>query len=87
MQQIVVAVFDRAAQIFGRPFFVQASGQAIRSFTDEVNRTDSERGEFARHPDDFDLWQLAVYDDSLGQFQDAQKMLVRGKDVVLSQES
>lgn len=86
MKQVVVAVFDRAAQLFGRPFFVQASGQAIRSFTDEVNRKDEQRGEFARHPDDFDLWQLAVYDDGQGQFEPEQKMLVRGKDVVIKED-
>lgn len=83
MRQVVVAVFDRAAQLYGRPFFVQAAGQAIRSFTDEVNRKDSERGEFARHPDDFDLWQLAIYDDGLGAFEAQQVMLVRGKDVLV----
>lgn len=82
MRQAVVAVFDRAAQIFGRPFFVAAPGQAIRSFTDEVNRSDSERGEFSKHPDDFDLWLLCYYDDVLGSFEGEQTMLVRGKDVV-----
>lgn len=86
MKQVVVAVFDRASQLFGRPFFVAAPGQAIRSFTDEVNRKDSERGEFARHPDDFDLWLLAEYDDNLGAFDcGVQKMLVRGKDVLVKE--
>lgn len=86
MKQCVVAVFDRAAQLFGRPFFVAAPGQAIRSFTDEVNRKDAERGEFARHPDDFDLWQLAVYDDGEGKFDSVQQMLVRGKDVIVKED-
>lgn len=86
MKQVVVAVYDRAAQLFGRPFFVAAVGQAIRSFTDEVNRKDQERGEFARHPDDFDLWTLAVYDDAQGVFEPDQKMIVRGKDVSVKEE-
>lgn len=85
MKQVVVAVFDRAAALYGRPFFVQAAGQAIRSFTDEVNRKDEQRGEFARHPDDFDLWQLAVYDDNLGAFESSVQMLVRGKDVLIKE--
>lgn len=86
MKQFVVAVFDRAASVFGRPFYVQATGQAIRSFTDEVNRKDAERGDFARHPDDFDLWQLAVYDDNAGAFENVQVMLVRGKDVLVKED-
>lgn len=85
MKQVVVAVFDRAAQLFGRPFFVVAPGQAIRSFTDEVNRKDQERGEFSRHPDDFDLWQLGTYDDAEGKFDSVQSMLVRGKDVLVKE--
>lgn len=86
MKQVVVAVFDRASQLFGRPFFVQAVGQAIRSFSDEVNRKDDARGEFARHPDDFDLWQVAVYDDGAGAFENQQQILVRGKDVLIREE-
>lgn len=86
MRQVVVAVFDRAAQLFGRPFFVAAAGQAVRSFSDEVNRKDDQRGEFARHPDDFDLWQLALYDDNAGEFESAQKILVRGKDVLTKED-
>lgn len=85
MKQCVVAVFDRAAQLFGRPFFVAAPGQAIRSFTTEVNRKDDQRGEFALHPNDFDLWQLALYDDAEGKFDPVQTMLVRGIDVFVKE--
>lgn len=86
MKQFVVAVFDRAAQLYSRPFFVQAVGQAIRSFTDEVNRKDEQRSEFARHPDDFDLWLLGQFDDQEGRFTGEQAMLVRGKDVLLKDQ-
>jgi len=83
MKQCVVAVFDRAAQLFGRPFFVQAPGQAIRSFTDEVNRKDDQRGEFARHPDDFDLFHLGEYDDTHATFEILAKprQLALGRDL------
>lgn len=79
MKQVVVGVYDRAAQVFGRPFFVVARAQALRSFRDEVNRPDSEMG---RHPEDFDLFQLAVYDDGAGSFELAHELIARGKDVV-----
>lgn len=81
MIQCVVAVFDRAAMIYGRPFFVVAPGQAVRSFTEEVNRRDADRSEFAKHPADFELWSLARYDDATGSFEGEPELLVRAKDV------
>ena len=38
MKQVICAVRDSAADVFGRPYFVPTAGVAIRSFTDEVNR-------------------------------------------------
>lgn len=78
MKQVACAVFDRASELFGRPFFVAAVGQAVRSFTDEVNRKDSD---FFKHPDDFDLYHLATYDDVSGEFFNEVRLLTRGKDV------
>lgn len=80
MKQVACAVFDRASQLFGRPFFVAAVGQAVRSFQDEINRKDAD-SEMARHPDDFDLYQLAHYDDNSGEFFNENRILARGKDV------
>lgn len=82
MRQVVVCVFDSASQLYGRPFFVAAVGQATRSFTDEVNRADSE---MHRHPDDFSLVQLGFYDDSSGEFFNELRPLLRGKDVITSE--
>lgn len=84
MKQVCVAVFDRAAQVYGKPVFVPARGIAVRSFTDEVNR-DAPDNDLHRHPDDFDLYLLAEYDDSLGVFSGDDSypvILVRGKDVI-----
>ena len=38
MKMIVVSIKDRAADAYGRPFYVPSVGVAIRSFQDEVNR-------------------------------------------------
>lgn len=86
MKQAVVSVFDRAAQLFGRPFFVAAKGQALRSFTEEVNRKDEGRSDFAKHPQDFDLYLLAFYDDETGQFSQEGQLLVRGVDVLIKEQ-
>lgn len=82
MKQAVVSVLDRAASLFGRPFFVAAIGQATRSFSDEVNRKDGDRSEMAKHPDDFDLYLLGWYDDTVGAFENDHRLLVRAKDLV-----
>ncbi|WNK14300.1 MAG: nonstructural protein [Microvirus sp.] len=65
MVLIVVSVYDRASDAFGRPLFVAAVGQAIRSFQDEINR-DEPNNAMAAHSDDFDLFQLGTFDDSTG---------------------
>jgi hypothetical protein len=68
--------------MFGRPFFVVATGQAMRSFRDEVMRK-TEGNDIANHPSDFALYHLADFDDAVGQVmaENAPILLVRGKDV------
>ena len=65
MIQGMYAVKDRAADAFGRPFFCPTDGLAIRSFMDEVNRSGDDN-QLYKHPDDFDLFRLGMYDDSTG---------------------
>jgi hypothetical protein len=81
----ICAVYDRVAETFGQPMFVQNQGIAIRSFTDEVNRQD-ENNQLYRHADDFELHDLGVYTDSTANFQcyDKPKLLVTGKQVKIS---
>lgn len=67
MQICVVAVYDNAAGAFGRPFFVNSKGLAIRSFSDEVNRA-SDDNQLYMHPDDFVLHLIAMWDDDTGTF-------------------
>ncbi len=80
MKYVVVSIKDRAADAFGRPAFVPSVGVAIRSFSDEINRSDSENQMYA-HPDDFDLFELASYDDSTGivEMLAQPKLLILGK--------
>lgn len=76
----VVSVYDRAADAFGRPIFVAALGQAIRSFQDEINR-DAQDNPMSQHPDDFDLFYLGQFDDASGKFENnaEPKQLAIGK--------
>ncbi|WNK14640.1 MAG: nonstructural protein [Microvirus sp.] len=76
----VCAVYDSAIHAFGRPIYVPASGAAIRSFQDEVNRDDKDN-QLHKHPDDFELYQLAIFDDETGAYTNDKKALVRAKDL------
>lgn len=82
-KRFVCAVYDSAVEAFGQPFFVAHVGAAVRSFTDEVNRAAPDNALHA-HPDDYELFCLAEYDDWDGTFlagKDIHRMLCRGKDV------
>ncbi|QCQ84822.1 nonstructural protein [Blackfly microvirus SF02] len=83
----VCAVFDSATQAYGRPIFVNAPGQAMRGFGDEVANPAKET-DLAKHPSDFELFQLATFDDATGRFHTPPDpvLLVRGKDCAPSKE-
>lgn len=80
MKMIVCTIKDRAADAFGRPFYVPAVGVAIRSFQDEVNRP-SDDSQIHQHPDDFDLFELGEFDDGTGKFElfETPRLLMLGK--------
>ena len=82
MIQVIISVKDTAAAAFGRPIFVPTAAVAIRSFRDEVNRKDS-TDDMARHPDDFELYQIGVFDDSTGlvEVDPHFRLLARAKDL------
>lgn len=79
----IMAVRDRAADVFGVPHFQVSLGAAIRSFGDEINR-EAENNAFYRHPEDFDLYELGTFDDQDGSFvTQVPKQVAIGKDLVL----
>lgn len=83
----IVSIHDRATAAYGRPIFVAASGQAIRSFQDEINRNEP-NNEMARHPDDYDLYELGLFDDGTGKFETYQEphQLAIGKQLKIQKE-
>lgn len=77
----IFAIRDRAADLYGQPFYTQSTGIAIRSFTDEVNRDDPNNN-LAKHPEDFDLFSLGEFDDNTGEFKTTlPEQIAIGKDV------
>lgn len=76
--QVVVCVYDVQLGAFLRPFCAPSTGVAIRSFVDALQDPQSE---MAKHPNDYELHQLAVFDDHEGEFtpvKKADRLLLRG---------
>lgn len=61
----VYAVFDHCAKAFLPPFLLRNDGQAVRAFKDCVN---SKSHQFSEHPEDYQLFCLGTFDDTLGDF-------------------
>lgn len=62
---VMCSVLDMTAQQFGRPFTTVSDGSAIRSFSDEVNHP-SDTSILYKHPDDFQLFKIGLFDDLSG---------------------
>lgn len=66
MELKVIAVFDAKLDAFMIPAFMQTRGMAMRGFIDACKK---EGHEFAKHPEDYTLFELGVYDQESGKFQ------------------
>lgn len=79
----ILVVKDRALDVYGQPMTQETTAQAVRGFTDEINR-DSSQSALAQHPDDYDLYIIGHYDAQTGQITPLAhpEMVVRGKDLV-----
>lgn len=54
-------VYDSAAGAYVAPFFLAATGQALRQFTDAVNDPASS---LCQHPEDYTLYEIGTYEDT-----------------------
>lgn len=63
MKLVMCAVRDSALDAFVRPFCVPAVGAAVRGFSDEVNRSESEMN---KHPSDYELFEVGSFDEDSG---------------------
>lgn len=56
----VFSIFDSAVMTWRSPIFTRAKGEILRSFVEAVNRPDTD---FAKHPEDYTLFELGTWDD------------------------
>lgn len=83
MRYVICSVRDSKSEAYGRPFFVQATGVALRSFEDEINGK-GEQNYMSRHPEDYSLFLLGHFNDHDGTFspQNPPQLLCVGDQVV-----
>lgn len=65
MNLSVFSVFDAKIGAFMTPFFMRSRGEALRAFSDAVNKDDSTMGP---HAEDFTLFLLGDWDDGSAKF-------------------
>lgn len=64
MQIKMFTVYDSKAEAYLPPFYMQSTGQAVRSFEDTVNDT---AHSMHKHASDYTLFEIGHYDDSTAQ--------------------
>jgi hypothetical protein len=81
MKLHIYSVYDQCADAFIQPFFIHNDGLAIRLFQDNVNSKDDNN--ISKHPEQFQLYKLAFYDDNTGKIEplDAPRILANGLDI------
>lgn len=62
----IVCVRDIRANVYGNPVFVASLGAAIRSFGDEVVKTDG--NPFSLHPADYELYHMGEFYEETGEW-------------------
>jgi hypothetical protein len=64
MKKVFYAVYDRKSELYSAPFLEVKDGTAIRAIQDMV--TSSPDHAFAKHPTDYSLHRLGVFEDETG---------------------
>lgn len=83
MKMNIYAIKDQQVAAFAQPFFMQTNGQAIRAFTDAINRPD-ENNNMYKHPDDFTLHHIGTWNDETGEFESlTPEQIAIGKNVAI----
>ncbi len=64
MEHLLFSIYDEKAHAYLPPFTLPRSDMAIRTFSDCIN---SDTHAFSRHPGDYTLYELGVFDDNTGE--------------------
>lgn len=79
MKMLMCAVYDRAVGAFMQPMFFRSANEAIRSFQDACS---DGKTDFCKHPEDFHMEALGVFNDADGTVEPGNKKLISAKECV-----
>jgi len=65
MKTLMFAIYDRAADVYNVPFFLQHAAIAKRAFSNSII---DGKNELHKNPEDYALHELGSFDDSTGEF-------------------
>lgn len=64
-KKTIFSVLDVAATVYGTLFTANHVGEAVRAFTDQVNRAD-DANFLNKYPEHFALYEIGSFDDNSG---------------------
>ena len=76
----IASIHDAKAEAWLSPMFFQSNGQAIRSFADAVNNSESGLG---KHPEDYTLLELGEFNQRTGALEVSKAPLALGTGINL----
>lgn len=84
MKLYAFAIRDKKVEAFMPVFFVRARGEAVRHFMDACNDKSTP---FNKHPGDYELFELAQFDDVSGEFESSVHSVLSGLEAASSEAS
>lgn len=72
--KIIMCLRDTKSELFMQPFFVPTVGVAVRNLQDELSRGGDDN-QLAKHPGDYQLYSLGVWDDETGMIDSNAKLV------------
>ena len=79
MKHTICSIYDSATEAYMRPFTAQSPAQAVRMFTDEVQRPDSDIG---KHPQDYSLFIIGEFFDHNAEIKTTNECLCRAHEII-----
>ncbi len=70
----IFAVYDSKSEAYTLPFYYHLENQALRTFSDWCNDPDHP---FGKHPEDYTLFEIGVFDASQGSLEQPEKKSLR----------
>ena len=75
MKMQIMCVRDIKVGAYGTPFYCPTLGAGERSFNDAINNPNKD-SDISKHPTDFELYHLGIYDDESGEFQTIKPQII-----------